>query len=208
MWKGFWYPGSKIRFPQSVLPLTSIESAELERRLEALFSAQGAFVFGSKDFDLLVLLMAFGAMGAAAHSLASIGVFLGYNKFASRWAVFYLTRPFIGAVLAMAFYFALAAKIMTGSASADGANTPTFDMSNINVCCAIAMIVGLFSGEAMDKLKDLAAGLFKSNTYQGADALEDNPPRIMGCTVEGKLTKDSIIDFSALATRILKNLPD
>src|SRR6267154_6723882 len=145
--------------------------------------------------------MAFGAIGGAIQALASIGVYLGNQRFASRWTAFYFVRPFAGAIMALVFYFLLAARLMTLPSSLDGDGTvKVVDISSINVCSAIALLVGLFSGEAMEKLRQTAAGLLTSN--KAKDAFDDETPFIYAPTIEAfaEFVPDSIQNLEQFAS--------
>ena len=112
------------------------------------------------------------ALGAVIQSLASVGRYLGEQKFVSSGFVFYLFRPMVGAGVATALYLTLRAGMAPGA---------TMDVTNLYVVCALAMITGLFSGEAMEKLKEIAGAMFKSN--RAKDSLEDTNPKIRNVTV-------------------------
>jgi hypothetical protein len=186
-------------------PLAASEQMAVRRKTEAMIAADGGYISGSKSIDLLIVLTAFGAIGAACQALASIGVYLGQHRFVSRWAVFYMIRPLTGALLAACFYFVLAAGLApqltrtngispstnavpaisqttsnsAGNGAAKVANAPGLslpDVTNIYLLSIVALFAGLFSAEAMENLRKVAEALFASKKKD--DSFEDHAPFI------------------------------
>jgi len=224
--------------------LAPSERGLVEKRLAQIAQTEGVYCFSSKMVDLLLLLMACGAIGGATQSMSSIVNFFGSDRFKPKWGPFYVVRPLIGGMLAVGLYFLLAAGFLSVEVSPGPAPTPAVRVMattpsefNTNavaaalleaspagqitqseyaplsgpsvsrgllVCCALAILIGLFSGEAMERFKDVAAAVFKTN--KGKDAIEDKHPTVVGHKVEGDegLTPDSITDLSPLATEIQK----
>ena len=64
------------------------------------------FNLGSEQ-QLILLVAIGGALGAFVHVATSFTDYLGSQQFEKSWISWYLMRPFIGATLALAFYFLL-----------------------------------------------------------------------------------------------------
>jgi hypothetical protein len=102
---------------------------------------------------ILVVLFA-GVIGAFIQSLGSIAYHQANKNLLEEWAAWYVTRPFIGAGLALAIYLVLRAGFI-------GVGT---DASSINIfgTAALAAISGMFTDKATTKLKEVANTLLRS----------------------------------------------
>jgi hypothetical protein len=111
-----------------------------------------SFSVGPETLLMLVMIIV-GAVGACIFSLWAIAHHLGAKKdFDESWLAWYLLRPFIGAGLALIFYFLLRGGILTIGA----------DLQNLNlvVVAGLSGLVGMFSEQALHKLHDLADTTF------------------------------------------------
>ena len=117
-----------------------------------LYPTSFSFQLGSEIVLLLIVL--FSAMiGACTYSLTKISHHLGPKKdFDKDWAPWYYFRPFIGAGLALIFYFLVRGGLLTTQAS----------LASLNLIgiAAVAGLVGMFSEHAMQKLQAQADSLF------------------------------------------------
>ena len=106
---------------------------------------------------ILVVLFA-GVMGAFIQSLGSIAYHRANESLTEEWAAWYVTRPFIGAGLALAIYLVLRAGFI-------GMGT---DASSINIfgTAALAAVSGMFTDKATTKLKEVANTLLRSEERQ------------------------------------------
>jgi hypothetical protein len=233
---GFWFRWSCPVPRHSICcdpGLTASEVVSLQARNGEL-STQ-AFRTCSKDFDLMILLMALGAVGATAANLSSIAKYHGDRKLLPRWLFLYGVRPIIGGILAMLFYFLLAGKLMTIPSVPQLGNLPSMQAAGLNlvsnstapqltgaerlpassshitnvdpgsviVCAALALLVGLFSEEAMQNLADVADALFHQN--KNKNTLESKIPRIVGIKAEPiPEISASGVDLGALTQRLKK----
>jgi hypothetical protein len=106
----------------------------------------GLIDFNNLDAEvrLILIAMVVGALGACIHAAKSFADFTGNRKIYTSWVWWYVLKPFIGMALAVLFYFAVRAGLLsTGSGAAD--------ISPYGVA-AIAGIVGMFSDRAAEKL--------------------------------------------------------
>ncbi len=211
---------------QMTFPITPGERKLFET--ECLSFANGNR-FGSVELDKILFLMAFGVIGAVIRALSSIGAYLGNGRFVSSWGTFYFLRPIIGALLAVVFYFLLGAKLLTiptvehtkasatqvaasstnlvaRTATAE-AQSNTLDYIPLNIsdivgCCAIALLVGMFSHEATAKLKQVAEGIFTFEQHK--DPLESQRPTISQWDIApmAEFSTDNFKDWEALAVRL------
>ena len=123
----------------------------------------------SDEERLLILVMTAGALGSLVHALRSAYWYVGNRNLVRSWIPKYLLLPFCGAILAVLFYFVVRGGFFSPQTSSMHTSQYGF--------CALACLVGLFSEQAVLKLKQVAETVFMT-TEQGKDA---NPP-----TAEGK----------------------
>ena len=172
-------------------PLTTTESAQLDQLARAeitdaskLASQRRAgdpsrHLFGSPELELFVLFAALGAFGASAHSIASVAMYLGKDRFVASWFAFYLTRPLIGGALGPLFYFVLRGGLF--------GEKNTWEDVNLFGYGAVALLVGFCASEALENLRDIAAAFFRGKGKK--DALDGSTPVINVATV----TPDPVI---------------
>lgn len=134
---------------------------------------------------LIVLTAIMGGIGATVFIAVSFSDYVGNRRFAKSWIWFYLVRLFVGPALALIFYFALRGGFLASSSSGDAINPYGV--------AALAGLVGLFSKQAGDKLRQVFDALFQVDPGHGDEARSDsvtNPaPTIAG--VEPPLTRGS-----------------
>ncbi len=111
------------------------------------------------DIEIVLFVMAVGAMGAFVHAATSFATFVGNGTIGKGWGWWYLLRPFIGAALATVFYVVLRGGL--GGSSIDAANPYG--------AAAIAGLVGMCSKQATDKLEDIFKSAFRTPEGKGDD---------------------------------------
>jgi hypothetical protein len=99
----------------------------------------------SIEVRLILLVLVSAALGSYVHAATSFADFVGNRRLSSSWVWWYVLRMFIGASLALIFYFALRGGLLTAGAGAS--NISPFGVT------AVAAMVGLFSKQATDKLE-------------------------------------------------------
>jgi hypothetical protein len=122
----------------------------------------------SDEERLLILVMTAGALGSLVHALRSAYWYVGNRNLVRSWVPKYLLLPFCGAILAVLFYFIVRGGFFSS-------RTASMHTSQYGFC-AMACLVGLFSEQAVLKLKQVAETVFMT-TEQGKDA---NPPAVEG----------------------------
>src|SRR4030042_38486 len=105
----------------------------------------------SVELRLLVVIVLTGALGGQIHTLRSFVSYVGNRKLRASWLIQYFLTPFVGAGLALVFYFVIRAGFFP-------ANSTTDDM-NVYGFAGLAGLVGLFSNLAVNKLRCMAIEL-------------------------------------------------
>jgi hypothetical protein len=123
----------------------------------------------SRD-TLFFLVVAFGgALGGLIHTTRSVSWYTGNRNLRWSWMLFNLMLPIVGALAGTVFYIVLRAGLFSPTAPADSVSAYGFT--------AVAIMAGLFSEQAMEKLRQIAAELF-SPEPQGADhTAPENAPK-------------------------------
>jgi hypothetical protein len=114
----------------------------------------------SRETLFFVVVALSGALGGSVHTLRSIAWYIGERKLKWSWLPFYVLRPLVGATLATVFYFVLRAGLFSPSAQTRATSPYGF--------AALAALVGLFSEQAVEKLKKVAEQFFQE-APKGAD---------------------------------------
>lgn len=109
----------------------------------------------SAEQRLILIVILSGALGGSIHAASSFVTFVGNRQFFRSWILWYALRPFIGMALALIFYFFLRGGLF--SAGADVSTVNPFGVATI------AGITGMFSKQAIDKLKELFDTMFGSS---------------------------------------------
>jgi hypothetical protein len=111
------------------------------------------------DVTLLLLVAVLSALGSYIHAAQSFVDFAGNRRLVISWVWWYPFRILIGVALAEIFYFAIRAGFL-------GTDTPTSSINPYGIA-AISGLVGLFSKQATDKLREVFETLFR--TESGGD---------------------------------------
>jgi hypothetical protein len=98
-----------------------------------------------REQRLFVIVAVAGALGGLIHSARSLYEYAGNRVLRRSWLLMYFFLPFIGAALAVVFYVILRGGLITGTAA----------QVNFFGFAAISALVGLFSPEAAEKLKQI-----------------------------------------------------
>jgi IPT/TIG domain len=117
-----------------------------------------AYVYS--ETRLLLLVMLGGALGSLLHSLRSLYWYTGNRQMVWSWAGYYLLLPFTGSMLAVVFYFVIRGGFFSPQAS--------FEFTSPFGFAALSALVGIFSQQAVLKLKEVAETVF-TKPQPGAD---------------------------------------
>jgi hypothetical protein len=107
----------------------------------------------TREIQLILLAMLAGALGSMVHAVKSLADFIGNRKAVASWFWWYITRPFLGAAMALIFYAVLRGGFLAGSPADAGV------VNHFGVV-AIGALVGMFADKASQKLADLFETLF------------------------------------------------
>ena len=118
------------------------------------------------EVTLILLVAVLSALGSYIHAAQSFVDYAGNRRLVVSWIWWYIFRIFIGIALAEIFYFAIRAGFF-------GTDTPTADINAYGIA-AISGLVGLFSKQATDKLKEVFETLFTTSPGSGDDARKDS----------------------------------
>jgi hypothetical protein len=118
------------------------------------------------EVRLLMLVIVAGALGSLVHGLRSVYWYVGQRELVWSWIAKYLMLPFTGSVLAVLFYFVVRGGFF--SPEAGFAETSPFGFA------ALAAMVGMFSEQAVLKLKEISETLLSKPEKGKNDAEPQN----------------------------------
>jgi hypothetical protein len=125
----------------------------------------------SADVQLIVIVVIAAALGSNVHNAMSFIDFTGNRKLFRSWVWWYILRVFVGVSLALIFYFVIRGGFL---AAGNGAT----DINQYGIA-AVAGLVGMFSKQANDKLKELFDTMFKISKPDGReDKITEAIPQI------------------------------
>jgi len=121
---------------------------------------------------LLLLVLLAGMLGSLLHALRSWTWYAGQRELRWSWIPYYLGLPFIGPAIAFVLYIVIRGGFFGSGSNVSDTNTLAF--------VALAALAGLFSEEAIRKLKKIAGSIFEA-AEKGKDATTVVPsPSISG----------------------------
>jgi hypothetical protein len=129
------------------------------------------------EIRALLLVICAGGLGGMLHTLRSYVAFAGNRQLTASWIDWYVVRPLTGALFALVFYLLIRGGLVTGGFQGG---------SSISVIgfAGVGALVGMFSEQATEKLKEVAEVLFSTTkAVKYADALgkPENPkPELTG----------------------------
>lgn len=107
----------------------------------------------SDEARLLVLIALGGAIGAMVRALRSFSWYVGHRKLMRSWLAMYFLLPLVGATIGLVFYLVIRGGFFSTSATIRDTSPYGF--------VALAALVGLFSEQAVLKLKEIAELMLK-----------------------------------------------
>jgi hypothetical protein len=126
----------------------------------------GASYSTDADTTLLILVAVLSALGSYVHAAQSFVDFAGNRRLVLSWIWWYPFRIFVGVALAEIFYFAIRAGFL-------GTDTPPTEINPYGIA-AVAGLVGLFSKQATDKLREVFETLFRTESGYGDETRDDS----------------------------------
>jgi hypothetical protein len=116
---------------------------------------------------LLWIVILAGALGSLIHAVRSVYWYVGNRNLVESWMAKYFVMPFTGSALSVVFYFVIRGGFF--SPQSQFSQTSPFGFA------AMAALVGLFSEQAILKLKQIAETVF-TKPEQGADRTPPKSP--------------------------------
>lgn len=116
----------------------------------------------SPEGRVMVLVLVAGGLGGTAHGVRSFVFYIGHGLIANSWTWWYLMRPIGSSVLAILFHFVFNGGFAAGLGSS-GASTEIAAENlegKLAISVAVAGLVGMFSDQAFQKLKEIAETIF------------------------------------------------
>ncbi len=105
------------------------------------------------EVRLILIVLFSGALGSMVHALRSFFWYVGNRQLVRSWILKYILLPFSGATLALLFYLVLRAGLFSPEADVNATSPYGF--------AGVAGLVGMFSEQAVEKLKEVASTIFK-----------------------------------------------
>lgn len=141
---------------------------EAEKTPEVIVTLFGKDVKMSDEIRLLLLVLIVGLVGSYIHTTISFVNFAGNRRLVKSWFWYYVTRPFAGPFLALVFYLALRGGLLAVDVGSESINQYGV--------LAVSGLAGLFSKQAMSKLKEVFTNLFKTEREERLQDKIDIPP--------------------------------
>ena len=118
-------------------------------------SSPVAFLFWtlsvSDEVRLIFIVALAGALGSLVHALRSLYWYVGNRELVWSWLAKYILLPFVGSTLGLVFYFVIRGGFFSPTANIE--QTSPFGFAGLGA------LVGMFSEQAVLKLKDVAETL-------------------------------------------------
>jgi hypothetical protein len=108
----------------------------------------------NREGQIFLLAILAGNLGGLLHAIGSLAAFTGNKTLLREWTLWYISRPFVGASIALVFLAIVRAGILTVSTSDGMALSPYTAIS-------IGTLVGMFSDDAILKLSEVFVAFFK-----------------------------------------------
>ena len=113
----------------------------------------------------IIITVICGMLGSLVFCLKSFGQHIGLGTFNNNWLWWYFLKPIVGASVALFFYFILRGGLFVGSTPAD---------INIYGVSGMSFMIGMFTEQAVNKLKQLFDTLFlKTGVNDNGDKADD-----------------------------------
>lgn len=118
------------------------------------------------DAALILLVVLVSALGSFVHAATSFADYVGNRQLKISWVWWYLLRVLVGSSLALIFYFAVRGGFFANDASSGAINPYGI--------AAVSGLVGLFSKQATDKLREIFDTAFRVGEGDGDAARDDS----------------------------------
>lgn len=115
----------------------------------------------NEEVRLFITVALAGLLGSLVHVLRSLYWYIGNRDLTRSWIPKYILLPIVGSVLSLAFYLVIRGGFFSGA--------PNMNQTNPYGFMALGVLIGMFSEQAVLKLKAVAETLL-SRPDQGSDA--------------------------------------
>ena len=188
--------GSEIRNVTSIMNTTNKQIRTEHTSIKPLsgqaFGTDPEIVFTNPEIRLVIFATFFGVIGASVHGIGSLTAWISTRKLEAGWGIWYLTRPPIGAALAIITYLILRAGFVSGGPTA---------ISDFGVA-AISALVGLMTDEMSTKLRDIFDTLFGIKKPEGEKGESPVKRTIRRVQLSAKNTRVAVGDKSNVDVKV------
>jgi hypothetical protein len=157
---------------QKMVDAMTAKQAEAEKKVAD--AIQAIPKDGATEGSILTMVVLLGALGGSLHLISSLFKYVGNRQLKRSWILYYLAMPLTGAGLAPIVYMLLRVGIINPSGvSSDGSN-----IANLNLMAiyAFALLTGMFSRAAADKLGEVFGTVFRTSSAPSKDVLGSKKP--------------------------------
>lgn len=144
----------------------SAEKVEMEEKKALEASAVEAVEAirdgGATEQTVLMMVIMLGALGGSLHLAASFAKFVGNRQLVRSWLLYYVSIPFVGAILAAVVYMLLRVGLVAPTGN-PGAGSSIVNLNLIGIY-AFAVLSGMFSKTATEKLGEVFKTLFRTHS--------------------------------------------
>ena len=164
-------PGEEV-VAQKNREALAAKQAEAQKQADA--AIQAVPKNGATEETVLFMVILLGALGGTLHFVSSLFKFIGNRQLKRSWVLYYLAMPFTGAGLAPIVYLLLRLGLINPS----GVPTSGSSIANLNLIAiyAFALLTGMFSRVALDKLGEIFGTIFQTRKPPSKDALGSEKP--------------------------------
>jgi hypothetical protein len=159
------------------------------------FGTDPEIVFTNQEIRLVLFATLFGIIGASIHGLGSLTAWISTDKLQAGWGIWYLTRPPIGAALAIITYIIIRAGFISGAGGPAA-------ISDFGVA-GISALVGLMTDEMTSKLRDVFDALFGIKKPE-AEKGESPVKKTKGLELNAKTNIISVNEKLDVTAKIIK----
>ncbi len=142
---------------------TSPKACESSQRRTRYLGAEFCL---SPEESLLIIVLLSGALGSIVHALRSFYWYAGNRQLVWSWVAMYFLLPFIGATIALVFYFVIRGGFFSPQVSVEATSPFGF--------AALSALIGMFTEEAVIKLKQIAETVL-AKSEKGRDSAPPEP---------------------------------
>jgi hypothetical protein len=176
--------------------LYRLSNNQEEEFINAIFTPSSLI----RETRLIELALIFGVVGSSIHAVTSLTIWQSRNKLDRSFFTWYLTRPMVGAALAVTVYLLLRASLLT-TVSIGSQSSATGFINDYGVA-GISAVVGLMTAQMTQKLRDVFDAMFGIQKGTDKGEIEIHEKNI---TIVPKEMQISINQSSVLVAIIMDN---